>query len=329
MQGGRARAEFEEEKDMEEIYFGDYTKEKSMKTLRLVSQNCNGIVKQNNFFTLQMEIENLNSSNYDVLFLQETNVNWNKRGIVRKTMKTLNKFKPLSISTATCQTFPKEATYQPGGTATIFRNTAAKYHTKIQSDPVGRWTIDRITINKKCIHTINIYRPSTDKNGNTSVWHQQVAHFQKQERNIINMRKQFTRDLEQEIKQLKEISPSIIMVGDLNEHIKSKEKTNEEIEKMGLLNVLEHRNSKQLPRTQKRGQQAIDHLWVTEDLLTSIINAGMIPFGSGVTSDHRPLFMDILLPQFYSTTNIRANNRLLHNNNPTKVEKYLGMLNNI
>ena len=44
------------------------------------------------------------------------------------------------------------------------------------------------------------------------------------------MRKQFTRDLEQEIKQLKEIFPSIIIVGDLNEHINSKEKTNEEIE---------------------------------------------------------------------------------------------------
>ena len=92
---------------------------------------------------------------------------------------------------------------------------------------------------------------TTDKNGNSSVWHQQVAHFQKQERNIKNTRKQFTRDLEQEMKQLKEISPSIIMAGDLNEHINSKENTNEEIEKMGLLNVLEHRNSKQLPRTQK------------------------------------------------------------------------------
>ena len=133
-------------------------------------------------------------------------------------MKTLKKIKPLSISTATCQSFPIEATYQPGGTATVFRNTAAKYHKKIKSDPVGRWTIDRITINKKSIHIINIYRPSTDKNGNSSVWHQQVAHFQKQERNIQNMIKQFTRDLEQEIKQLKEISPSIIMVGDLNLH---------------------------------------------------------------------------------------------------------------
>ena len=111
-----------------------------------------------------------------------------------------------------------------------------------------------------------------------------------------------------------------MMVGDLNEHIKSKEKTNEEIEKIGLLNVLEHRNSKKLPGTQKRGQQAIDHLWVTEDLLTSIINAGMLPFGSGFTSDHRPLFMNISLPQFYSTANIRVNNRLLHNNNLTKVE---------
>ena len=98
---------------------------------------------------------------------------------------------------------------------------------------------------------------------------------------------------------------------------------------MGLLNVLEHRNSKTLPRTQKRGKQAIDHLWVTEDLLTSIISAGMLPFGSGFTSDHRPLFMDISIPKFYLKTNIRANNRLLHNNNTTKVETYLGLLNNL
>ena len=156
MLGGRARAECEEEKVMEKIYFGDDMKEKSTNTLGLVSQNCNGIVKQNNFFTLQMEIEHLNSSKYDVLLLQETNFNWNKVGVVRTTMKTLNKFKPLSISTATCQSFPIEATYQPGGTATIFRNTSAKYHKKIKSDPVGRWTIDRITINKKSIHIINI-----------------------------------------------------------------------------------------------------------------------------------------------------------------------------
>ena len=113
-----------------------------------------------------MEIEHLNSSKYDILLLQETNVNWNKRGVFRTTMKTLKKFKPLSISTETCQSFPMEATYQPVGTVTIFRNTVAKYHRKIKSDPVGRWTMDRITINKKIIHIINTYRPSIDKNLN-------------------------------------------------------------------------------------------------------------------------------------------------------------------
>ena len=46
-------------------------------------------------------------------------------------------------------------------------------------------------------------------------------------------------------------------MGDLNEHTNSKEKTNEEIEKMGLLSVLKSRNSKKIPRTQKREQQAV------------------------------------------------------------------------
>ena len=134
-----------------------------------------------------MEIEHLNSSNYDILILQETNVNWNKRGLVRTTIKTLNKFQTLSISTATCKTFPNEAMYQPGGTSTIFRNMAVKCHTKINSDPAGRWTIDKVTIKNKVIHTINIYRPSTNKNLNLSVWHQQVAHLKKKEQNIQNI----------------------------------------------------------------------------------------------------------------------------------------------
>ena len=55
----------------------------------------------------------------------------------------------------------------------------------------------------------------------------------------------------------------------------------------------------------------------------------MLPFGSGFTSDHRPLFMDISLPKFNSTTNIRENNRILHNNNSTNVEKYLESSKNI
>ena len=45
-----------------------------------------------------MEIENLNSSDYDILMLQETNVNWNKRGVIQTTMKTFKK-KTLLIST--------------------------------------------------------------------------------------------------------------------------------------------------------------------------------------------------------------------------------------
>ena len=119
------------------------------------------------------------------------------------------------------------------------------------------------------------------------------------------------------------------MMGDLNENINSIEKKNSEIEKNGLLNVLEYRNLETLPKTQNRGKQAIYHLWVTENLITSIISLGILPFESGFTSDHRPLFMDISIPTFYSTTNIQVNNRILHNNNSTNVEKYLASLNNI
>ena len=59
---------------------------------------------------------------------------------------------------------------------------------------------------------------------------------------------------------------------------------------MGLLNVLEYSNSTTLPKTHNRGKQEMNNVWVAEDLMTSIISAGMIPFGSGFKSDPGPLF---------------------------------------
>ena len=72
--------------------------------------------------------------------------------------------------------------YQPGVTATILRNTASKCHEKMHSDSAGWWNIYKVSINKKDINIINIYRLSIDKNGNLSVWYQHVAFFKEWEK---------------------------------------------------------------------------------------------------------------------------------------------------
>ena len=64
-------------------------------------------------------------------------------------------------------------------------------------------------------------------------------------------------------------------------------------------------------------------------ILPYITATGMLPFGSGFTSDHRPLFIDISLPNFISTTNTKPQGRILYNNNPKKVQKYTSTLRNL
>jgi hypothetical protein len=49
------------------------------------------------------------------------------------------------------------------------------------------------------------------------------------------------------------------------------------------------------PSMYQRGQAKIDHIWGTISVLTTMINAGILPFGSGPHSDHTILHLDLSL----------------------------------
>ena len=53
----------------------DDMQKKDKTTMRIISQNCNGITKQSNHYNLQLELNNLLETEFDVLMLQETNLN--------------------------------------------------------------------------------------------------------------------------------------------------------------------------------------------------------------------------------------------------------------
>ena len=60
------------------------------------------------------------------------------------------------------------------------------------------------------------------------------------------------------------------------------------------MNVMQHRlKSTSLPRTHRRGSQAIDHLWISASSLNSVRACGYAPFDFIGQSDHRGLYMDI------------------------------------
>ena len=107
-------------------------------------------------------------------------------------------------------------------------------------------------------------------------------------------RNQIIQDLVDEIKPIIERGQNIILAGDFNEKIWSKEKLSDKLYSIGRFNVFENRmETKSLPRTFSRGTEAIDHIWTTKFILDNISYAGMAPFNYGYDSDHRGLFIDI------------------------------------
>ena len=329
MLGGRATAERRMSISptlpiYEEEIFGDDMKEKNINIFRIISQNVNGLIKQEDYHRLKLELSTLEDTKYDALLIQESNINWNKRGTQRTVDRYLKEYQPIKQVNSHCPNYEKSEFYQQGGTTAFFRNNAAKLNETIEQDELGRWTINKIKIKDEELYIINIYRPQKyGNNGLKSVWHQQITHFRNKLQNITNPRQNFDNDLLIKIREINQRTNKIIMAGDLNEYITSTDNTNEQIETTGLYNVLKYRNVTKPPNTHITRTQAIDHIWVSEAILDSITAAGMLPFGAGITSGHRPLFLDISLSNFRTTENIRNPPRRLSTKHIEAKEKYI------
>ena len=82
-------------------------------------------------------------------------------------------------------------------------------------------------------------------------------------------------------------------MGDFNETIDSKEGTHDALTQIGLVNLMEGRFPGILPKTWNRGKTAIDHVYMTIDVVKAVKKAGFAPFDVVALSDHRGLFFDL------------------------------------
>ena len=65
------------------------------------------------------------------------------------------------------------------------------------------------------------------------------------------------------------------------------------LDDIGLFDLMMDYLPEQQPSTYQRGRSKIDHVWGTPGVLTTTINAGVLPFGTGPYSDHAPLYIDL------------------------------------
>ena len=117
---------------------------------------------------------------------------------------------------------------------------------------------------------------------------------------------------------------------DANEHTSTKD-MQDFVNSTGLVDVIEERypDEKDYPPSHRDGSKKIDHIMVSTDVLPFCQSAGIETLGTGIVSDHRPMFLDVQLNKY-----LRGNaahleppkNRLIHSRDPKVVISYVQLV---
>ena len=194
--------------------------------------------------------------------------------------------------------FKSESVYQPGGVASIFHGRIQQRYVTSTKDKYGRWICCIFKGSKHTLRIYTVYRVNP-KNGKAdiSAWAQQKGALQ-QDSIDTDPRQQVTDSRLCEIQIYINNGDFIIVMSDLNENATSREKTNDKMIQLGLINAMQHRlQTNILPKTHKRGSVAIDHVWISSSLTNAIYKCGNSPFDNIGVSDHRGKYVDIYLSE--------------------------------
>ena len=314
---------------------GNNITSKQHENIRIVLQNPNGISSEHNFFEYQLLLENMKSVDSDIVLLPETNLCWNRYDVVMATTKhRKNTFRFSKQVTSNSQRSYSNA-YQPGGTASIVtNNVVGRFHSSITDESLGRWSISNLILNNgKQLSIVCCYQvcnQNINTSGPKTAWHQQWSILKEQGHVHPNPRKQFYQDLDKTLSRLTTQGNLIILAGDFNSTLGEDPTGIDRILiKYNLADPIHYHHGQYNCPTYSRGTKCIDYILISQELLPSVNQCGILPFDSITNSDHRPIYID-LNPKL-SFGNPLAHlvtppNRRLYSNTPKRKDKYISHL---
>ena len=292
---GCPQVKFKRDLTTDSIWIGDTMHYNNMNgTVRIWSQNWNGIEK-NDSRKFQYDLYEMQQKHIHYFSVIESTVNTGNKQFVQKLKDDFSIIYPDGeLLLTNTPGYTSKSKSQPGGIASAY---SGKLRTRIKShgsDSLGRWHYHEFYGQDNFLKIYTIYRVnkgSDERDGETTSWQQQ-RYLLKQQGILEDPRDRAINDFIAEIQPLIEKGVQLIILGDFNEGIHDKEKTNTKFNEIGLKNVMQNR-VRELPRTFIHGSKAIDHIYVTTKVSNAITNAGFAPFHFIKESDHRGMYIDL------------------------------------
>ena len=233
----------------------------------------------------------------DGLGVTETNVHWKSIPVNHRLPARVDNWgKRVHLSFSYYKDYELIGARQFGGTAIFSLDNGASRAMKKGADPtgMGRWTWTRYRGKDNArfsLRFITAYVPNKNKNGDNTVYNQQVYYYNKQDQDPCPI-KTLIDDLCSETKKAMEEGQQIVLALDANQDTR-KDYAFQEFTKLGLQEINQHRlGADNLPKTYIKGSRPIDAIFVSSTLLNS--TSGYTAFNEvphGCT--HRALWIDI------------------------------------
>ena len=293
--------------------------------------NCNGMTTAHDHIRFQHEISSYISNDIHFISLAETRINVCNKLTSFQIENSMSQLLPNSkIFLHNTPGYNNTTNYQPGGVASAFYGRLQQRYVTTTRDPYGRWISNIFKGSKHTLRVYTLYRvnPKTRK-ADISAWSQQKRALQLD--NIDeDPRKHVVDSIIEDVKKHITNGDFIMIFADLNEPVISREKTNDKLLQVGLINVLQKRlQTNELPNTHRRGSKAIDHIWLSASLSNSVHKCGYSPFDFIGNSDHRGLYIDLHLTELLDANiyNIQPfKHRRLKSTIPKRVAQYLELV---
>jgi len=315
---------------------------------RLWLQNPNGVSAHDNFRAFRGDLEELRDNEIDFVSLPETKLNISNKFVCERFRNVLDLHLPnVKSCIANTKGFNSELQYQPGGVAAIATNKLAGRYAGQGTDKLGRYNWMRFCGKKRELKIYTFYRVTQSSGtsaGDTTAYAQQynalnvvkkqdVVHptsggdiVKPKKHVIIDPRRHILQSMEKDILEDLRKNTLVIIMGDLNESIFTAE-FNHTMKEMGMVNVLQEMGCDTMKiRSQNRGRNVIDGIWMSCPLMSKHQSIGVAPFYEMFTSDHRGIFLDIALRDVLDEPTIEFQQlqfRRLQSSIPKRTEAYI------